>query len=518
MTQRTPQTARACRRPARGRLLALLLRPSTPPLGLGIAVAALLITVETLLVYQLREIAPQNAFGAVFLLGVLVVSAGWDLRLGVATSVASALVYVYFHMETSGVMLPLHVEDAMAILIFLPIALLANLLAGQARVRAAESEQRRREAHELALQQAALRRVATLVARGAGPEQVYPAAVTELANGLGRDHAALLRYEEDGASVVLATRDPVGAAKLAVGERLSLSGESVAALVRHTGEPARMDNYDGVSGTTAARVRQLGIRSAVGSPIVVDGRVRGALIVGAAGTALMPADTEAHVGDFADLVATAIANADTRAELTASRARIVTAADQARRRFERDLHDGAQQRVVSLGIELRAIEAALSADQPGIREQISRVVDGLGALSVELQEISRGIHPAVLSRGGLVPAIRALARRSAVPVVLELDVPGRLPDSVEVAAYYVTAETLTNAAKHAAASVVQVSAGVRDGALALSISDDGVGGAVRGDGSGLIGLTDRVEALAGQLTVSSPPGDGTTVTAVIPLR
>jgi signal transduction histidine kinase len=228
--------------------------------------------------------------------------------------------------------------------------------------------------------------------------------------------------------------------------------------------------------------------------------------------------TEARIGDSADLVAIAISNAETRAELTASRARIVTASDQARRRFERDLHDGAQQRIFSLGLALRAVEASILAEHDQIRDQVSNVIDGLAGVSTELQELSRGIHPAILSKGGLGPAIKTLARRSAVPVELDRNVDRRLPESVEVAAYYVVAETLTNAAKHAHASHVNVSSVADDDELRLTIKDDGIGGAVAGAGSGLIGLKDRVEALGGRLDISSPAGDGTTVTVAIPLQ
>ena len=286
----------------------------------------------------------------------------------------------------------------------------------------------------------------------------------------------------------------------------------------HTGAPARMDCFDGATGRTADRIRQLGLRSAVGAPIIVSGRVWGALVIGSSQAEPMPPETEARIGDFADLVATAISNAETRAELTASRARIVTAGDQARRRFERDLHDGAQQRIVSLGLALRAVEASIPAEHQQLRNQVSKVVDGLVGVSTELQEISRGIHPAILSKGGLGPAIKTLARRSAVPVELDLNVDRRMPESVEVAAYYVVAEALTNAAKHAQASHVNVSAVADDDELHLTISDDGIGGAVAGAGSGLIGLKDRVEALAGRLDISSPAGSGTTLTVAIPLR
>jgi signal transduction histidine kinase len=521
----TRQPASGSRPSLRARLLALVVRPTAPPLWLGIVVAVLFITGETLLVYRLQKIAPENAFGALFLLGVLVVSAGWEFRLAVATSVASAMVYVYFHMETTGTFIPTHAQDLVAILIFLPVALLANVLAGQARLRAAESELRRREAEAshaeasaLAEQQAALRRVATLVARGVEPSEVYPAAVAELSHGLGIDNVVLLRYESDEALVLLVARDEHGLTKLTIGERLSLDGDNVAAMILDTAAPARMDSFDGATGRTAERIRQLGLRSAVGAPVIVGGRVWGALVIGSSLPEPMPTETEARIGDFADLVATAISNAETRAELTASRARIVTAGDQVRRRVERDLHDGAQQRIVSLGLELRAVEASVPEEQQQLRDQLSHIVDGLSGVSLELQEISRGIHPAILSKGGLGPAIKTLARRSTVPVELDLIVDRRLPESIEVAAYYVVAEALTNVAKHAHASEVSVSAVAVDDELHLTISDDGTGGAVTGAGSGLIGLKDRVAALAGRLDVFSPAGRGTTLKAVIPFQ
>jgi signal transduction histidine kinase len=249
----------------------------------------------------------------------------------------------------------------------------------------------------------------------------------------------------------------------------------------------------------------------------VDGRTWGALVIGSLRAESLPPKTEARIGDFADLVAIAISNAETRAELTASRARIVTAGDQARRRFERDLHDGAQQRVVSLGLELRAFEASIPPEQQDLRDRLSQLVVGLTGVSTELQEISRGIHPAILSKRGLGHAIKTLARRSAVPVTLDLEVDHRMPESVEVAAYYVVAEALTNAAKHSHASEISIRATAEDDELRLSISDDGIGGAVAGRGSGLIGLKDRVQALAGRLDISSPTGSGTTLAVAIPL-
>lgn len=277
-----------------------------------------------------------------------------------------------------------------------------------------------------------------------------------------------------------------------------------------------MDSHDNAPGPAAANIRQLGIRSAVGAPVVVDSRVWGAAIVGSARPEPLPPDTEARVADFADLVATAIANAEARRQLTASRARIVAAADDARRRFERDLHDGAQQRLISLGLELRTAEASVPPDLLPLREQISHIVTGLAGVSEDLHEISRGIHPAILSKG-LGPALKTLARRSTVPVELDIAMDRHVPEAVEVAAYYVVAEALTNAAKHAHASKVDVCVDSDGANLRLTIRDDGIGGADSRKGSGLIGLIDRVEAHGGQMKISSQTGRGTSMLATIPI-
>jgi signal transduction histidine kinase len=279
-----------------------------------------------------------------------------------------------------------------------------------------------------------------------------------------------------------------------------------------------MDSLENAAGSLAARARELGARSRVGAPIVVDERVWGMAIVGWSRPEPLPADTEERISDFAELVATALANAATRAELIASRARIVAAADDARRRLERDLHDGAQQRAVSLGLRARmAAERLVLPEQTELKQELSDLASGLNGLSTELQEISRGIHPAILSEGGLGPALKALARRSTLPVSFEVAIEQRLSDAVEIAAYYVVAEALTNAAKHAQASQVNVRAEIADSTLRLSIQDDGIGGADFRKGSGLIGLKDRVEALGGQLKVTSQPGSGTSLDIAIRL-
>jgi signal transduction histidine kinase len=301
-----------------------------------------------------------------------------------------------------------------------------------------------------------------------------------------------------------------------IGKRFSFEGESVAAMVFGTGRAARRDSHENAPSPDVQYIHELGLHSGVGVPIVVDGRLWGAANVGSSRPEPLSPDTEARVGDFADLVATAVANADARAELTASRARIVAASDATRRRFERNLHDGAQQRLVSLGLQLRTAEASLPPGFDALREQVSDVVAGLTGVSEDLQEISRGIHPAILSRGGLGPALKTLARRSAVPVELDIAIDRRLPEPAEVAAYYVVAESLTNAAKHAQASEVKVSVEADGANLRLAISDDGIGGADSHKGSGLIGLIDRVEALGGQLRIASLVGSGTSLLALIP--
>jgi signal transduction histidine kinase len=258
--------------------------------------------------------------------------------------------------------------------------------------------------------------------------------------------------------------------------------------------------------------------SAAGTPVLVAGTLWGAMTALSPQYAPLPEGTEARMAEFTDLVGTAIANAQDRADLMASRARVVAAADDARRRLERDLHDGAQQRLVALGLHLRMADESIPPELHEPKQQLSQITSELTDVSKDLQELSRGIHPAVLSQGGLTPALRTLARRSAVSVALDLAIERRLPDDVEVAAYYVVAESLTNADKHAEASEVNVGANTDDVNLHLSIRDDGIGGADTRKGSGLIGLKDRVEAIGGDLQIVSNPGSGTSLDVTIPLE
>jgi signal transduction histidine kinase len=369
----------------------------------------------------------------------------------------------------------------------------------------------------LAWEQAALRRVATLVARGAAPEEVFAAVTEEVGQLLLVDVAALARYESDRTVTAVATWGRTGDPFPPVGSRWTVGGKNLGTIVFETGRPARVDSFADASGPLAVAVRVTGVRSGVETPIIVEGRLWGVMAAISTRQQPLPADTEARLASFTELVATAIANAESRAALAASRARIVAAADETRRRIERDLHDGVQQRLVSLMLELRAKEATEPSEAAELRAQLARTARSLGGVLEELREISRGIHPAILSRGGLERALRALARRSAVPVKLDLRVERRLPAHVEVAAYYVVSEALTNAAKHAHASVVHVELDAHDATLRLAIRDDGIGGADLGQGSGLVGLSDRIEALGGTLEVKSPTGSGTTLLIEIPV-
>ena len=612
--------------------VSLLMRPTAPPIWLGIVVAASLMVIETVAVVYLRQLTGKP-FGTLYMVSVLVVSTVWGFGLSAITSVISAMAYAYFRTWPNTHFGPTELSFWLSIGVFLFVALLANTIAAVARTgerfsdlssdllavvgpdrfirvnRACErilgySEdemtsqpwinlvapedrdrvrtllgrsagsaepvrfesrmickdgswcwvewnvvwheglayaigrdvtERHREQDQLhqtrtmleasrdglsilVKQQEALRRIATLVARGVAPAEVFAAVAEEMVRCLDTDGAGVFRYEPDGSAVVMASSSKPGSKYFAVGERMMLDGDNLATWILQTGRPARHDDIEGARGPVIKRVREFGIRSGVGAPIVVNGRVWGAAIVASSQQGLLPSDTEERVSDFADLVAAAIANAANRAELVASRARIVTAADDARRRLERNLHDGAQQQLIVLGLDARMAEASVPAELHGLKQQLAHLATGLREAHEELQEISRGLHPAILSKGGLLPALEALARRSAIPVTFGTAVDRRLPEAVEVAAYYVVAEGLTNAAKHSRASEVTVSANTDDANLFLSVQDNGIGGAHIGKGSGLIGLSDRVEALGGQIKIDCPPEGGTLLHATIPLE
>jgi signal transduction histidine kinase len=324
----------------------------------------------------------------------------------------------------------------------------------------------------------------------------------------------LAHFTADGVNVTIAgwsLRD----VHVPTGTRLPLEGDSINVAVRDTGAPARFDSYEDARGELAATLRRLGIRSEVGAPVVVEGGVWGALIAGTDDPQPLPPGTELRLANFAELIATAVSNATARSELIASRARIAQAADEQRRRVVRDLHDGAQQRLVHTVMTLQLAQSRPDL-HPAVADLIDESLQSARSGIEELRELAHGLHPAILSNRGLAAAAAALAERAPIPV--QLDVPdARYPVSVESAAYFVIAEALTNVAKYAAASVARVSAGEVDGRLCLTVEDDGAGGARPSPGSGLSGLADRVAALNGALSIDSPVGRGTRVRAEIPL-
>jgi signal transduction histidine kinase len=445
---------------------------------------------------------------------VLTVAHFWGIPYAVPIGVASAVALDwYFIPPTHPSTIPT-TENSVALAAYLLTGVLLGELAARTRRRADVSEEARLA---LANEQAALRRVATLVAHEPSPAEVFAAVTEEAGLLLSADVTSMLRYETDGTATVVAVWSESGV-DVRVGTRLTVDGENVAALVLRTERPARIDGFPNAAGPFAEFFHERGVRSCAGTPIVVEGLTWGLLIAASLQSEPLPPGTEYRIGEFTELVATAISNAETRAELRASRARIVAAGDETRRRLERDLHDGAQQRLVSLALDTRAAEAMAPREPGDLQAQLSRIGEGLTGALDDLRELSHGIHPAILSEGGLRPALKALARRSAVPVELDVRGQDRLPEQVEVAVYYVVAEALANAAKHARASVVQVDLETEDAIARLSIRDDGVGGADLGHGSGLVGLRDRVEALGGRIEITSPSGRGTSLTVALPFE
>jgi len=376
--------------------------------------------------------------------------------------------------------------------------------------------QARDELSDIADEQAALRRVATLVAEGAGSPAVYDAICQETGPVIGATSVNLCHFTADRFNLTMAGWS-LHDTHIPTGTRLPIEGGTINELVYESGAPARIESYANAAGALAELIRRRGIKSEVAAPVIVDGQLWGSIIAGWDTDAAPPSGAERRLAGFAELVATAVSNALARSELVASRARIVTAADEARRKIERNLHDGIQQHLVSLQLELKTVDTGVPRELQQTHEDIERVQGILGAVLDDVREIAQGVHPATLSQWGLEPAIRTLARRSAIPVELDLHVPGRLPQSVEIAVYYVVSEALANIAKHARATHAVVSLGLDDGWLRAMIRDDGVGGADTAAGSGIAGLVDRVEALGGRLSLASAPRRGTTVSAALPL-
>ncbi len=360
-------------------------------------------------------------------------------------------------------------------------------------------------------EQAALRRVATLVARQSPPEVVFLAVAEEVCRLLGVTDTRMVRYEKDESATIVAdwgARDPA----LEIGNRVPLGGRNVTTLVHETGKAARIEDYSDASGPVGEYARKVGNRSAIGTPIVVDGRLWGAMISADRSGGRVPADAEERVLEFTELIATAISNVETRAELAASRARVVAAADEERRRVVRDLHDGAQQRLVHTLIALKVARGRLGEEDGALFDE---ALEQCEKALAELRDLAHGILPAALTSHGLSGGIEALVSRAPMDVELDVSV-GRLPPAVEATAYFVVAEALTNVMKHAGATRVSVSARVADGALHVGVRDDGRGGA-QPRGPGLLGLRDRLEAIDGELRIPDHEGAGTEVAATIPL-
>jgi len=375
----------------------------------------------------------------------------------------------------------------------------------------------RGEVTRLADEQAALRRVATLVVRGVPPDEIFSTVAMELRRLFGADIATVGRFEEDRSIAIV-----VGQAQAADAPPLKTRWEVTPPLataeVARTGRPARTDGHaiSTASGETAEAMRTMGVRSAVASPIVVEGDLWGVITV-STNTVPLPPGAEERVTDFTDLVATAIANANSRSELEASRARVVAASAEERRRVVRDLHDGAQQRLVHAVISLKLALRELREDDRHAEQYVNEALDNAEQANFELRELVHGILPGILTSGGLRAGVEELASRASVPVAVDVSA-DRFAPAVEATAYFVVSEALTNTLKHADARSARVAARADNGALRVEVRDDGVGGADPHRGSGLTGLRDRVEALGGRIEIISPAGHGTSLSVEIPVE
>jgi signal transduction histidine kinase len=454
------------------------------------------------LVFQTGQAARVDYTGAAGAIGDFVTREwGWRAAAGVPIRVEGRLWGVMLVALTrEEEMLPADTEARLAGFTELIATAIANT---QARV----------ELQGSADEQAALRRVAELVARAASPGEVFTAVTAEAGRLHSADFAFLNRYTPDGIGAFVGAWAAAGVPAVAAGVRLPLGGRNVTSLVFQTGRPARIDRLAEATGPFADFAREAGVRASVGVPVSVAGRLWGVMILSSRFGPL-PANTEARLAGFTELAATAVANTEAQAEVTASRARIVAASDETRRRIERDLHDGVQQRLVTQAMMLSGIRDRVPAD---VRADLDEMRDELAATRQELRDLCQGVHPVILAELGLGAAVRDLARRSPLPVRLRVRTGGRLPGSCEVTAYYVAAEAFTNAAKHASASAVDILIEQAGGTLTVQVRDDGTGGADASRGSGLLGLRDRVEAFGGSMTVHSPAGAGTVLTVLLPV-
>jgi signal transduction histidine kinase len=467
------------------------------------------------LLLVLAEVAPQRDVPYV-VFPVLLASALRFGPRGAATAifvVCSIAVWNTAHEDGPFVRESL-TDSLLATQLFIAIAAVTSMLLAAA---GAERQRAERAQRALAREQAALRRVATLVASDAGPARVFDQVTEEVGRLLELPGANIMQYDGTRSVTVVGAWSEDGRPTFPVGERIEVDGDTAVARVVRTGQAARVDSYAETSGTLAATLVSAGYRSAVAAPVNVAGRVWGVLAAASTSGKPLSAGIEQRLCDFADLVAQALANADAYEKLAASRARLVEVGDAERQRLERNLHDGAQQRLVSVALGLNMVAGKLESDPETARSLLSGAQTELARGLEELRELARGIHPVVLTERGLGPALDALAARAPLPIDVRTVPDERLSPPVEAAAYYVVAEAITNVAKYAHATGAIVSIARANGAATVTVSDDGVGGADPAGGSGLRGLAARVEALNGRLDIDSPPGGGTRITAEIPL-
>ncbi|WP_372518063.1 sensor histidine kinase [Solirubrobacter ginsenosidimutans] len=489
----------------------------------GVAVGALATTAVTLVITALTPSLDPWSLTGLYLFAVVPVAIGWGFGPAAVAAVASYLAFEYFFVPPVHSFAIARAEAIAQLLIALATAYVISELARRAQTRANEAQMRVRETAEahaiqrrLLREQAALRRVATLVAEGVSTGELFEAVAREVGLLCDADLARMERFDAGRAVTAIAAWARNDRAQLAVGTRFALEGASIAAQVRDTGRPARVDSFAGARGPIAAEAQRLGIRASVGCPITVEGRLWGVIAASTTHDQPFPPDTEARIGDFTELVATAIANAEARAELVASRQRLLTAGDEARRRVVRDLHDGAQQRFVHTIMTLELALRSIGEEPAGAGELIAEALEHAKGANRELRELAHGLLPDALTRGGLAAGVDSIVAALRVPV--DVSVPEqRFPPEIEASAYFVIAEALTNVAKHAGAQRAEIAARVDDGSLRIDVRDDGVGGA-RPDGTGLLGLRDRVVTLGGWLELDSPRGGGTRLAITLPLR
>jgi signal transduction histidine kinase len=445
------------------------------------------------LIWASLRLQPRGAATALLAASVLVV---WDTSSGSGPFVRSALT-----------------DSLLATQLFLAVAALTSMVLAAV---TAERVANEAEARGLAREQAALRRIATLVVTEADPASVFGQVMKETALAMGVATATIVRYDAPGTVSVLGGWSETGTLMFPIGSTIELGDEASALVeVYRTGE-ARRVTYPEDAGKLAADLRSHGYRSSVAAPVKLAGGLWGAVVASSVDERPLPEDSEQRLADFADLVAQALANADAHDKLAASRARIVGAGDAERRRLERNLHDGAQQRLVSLALQLRLTQSALERRPETVVALLEEAQAELARALDELRELARGIHPAILTDRGLGPALEAILARAPLPVELTELPEERLPEPVEAAVYYVVAETVTNIAKHAQAESATVSVTLASRTARVVITDNGIGGADPARGSGLRGLADRIEALDGGLRIESPPERGTRIEAQIP--